>query len=574
VVWRRVGLADRIALLSLLAETALLLGLLRHGFTRPFWYDEQQRAYQLALPPRELLRGLPDAESPLPLAWIAVEKAFAVVFGQVEWALRLPVIASVVLLALAGYALARRMVGVAPSALIVGALLANGSLAIFAPQIKQYPTEMALAVVVLLLWLQAGDPGRSGAGVVVRYLGILGCLLAATATVFVAAPLLAFDLVRAARERHLGRRALLALATGAAGLVHLVLFVLPQSKVAGADSYWEGTFLPVSSLGAAARFVVRQSLSFVPGIVTQPFGITSSWQRAAISVLLVVALLAGVAVAVVDRRVRPLLLALGGALLLQLVASAGRRWSFGFVRINVFLLPLLYLLAGVGLARGLALLARLSLRPAPAQPGPTEPGAAGPAPAGPALAGPPRARRALALAGLAALAAVALVGGSAGAAASAAQFRQAAVASSQPGWYAEQTGWGDGLRAFVERTRLEAGPDDVVVVVRRMGFKGWAYYMWSYDGWPPRLRGTRPVDARRTLMMNAVDQGRLRTFLAEHGRADRVFVLLMASAYRGSAAAVEGPLRQLGRRPVERTAIPWTGTLTVWAATPRSSPRP
>ena len=559
MAWRRVGLADRIALLSLLAETALLLGLLRHGFTRPFWYDEQQRAYQLALPPRELLRGLPDAESPLPLAWIVVEKAFAAVFGQVEWALRLPVIASVVLLAVAGYALARRMVGVVPSALIVGALLANGSLAIFAPQIKQYPTEMALAVVVLLLWLQAGDPGRSGAGVVVRYLGILGCMLAATATVFVAAPLLALDLVSAARERRLGRRALLALATGAAGLAHLVLFVLPQSKVAGTDSYWEGTFLPASSVGAAGRFVVRQSLSFVPGIVTQPFGITSSWQRAAISVLLVVALLAGVAVAVVDRRVRPLLLALGGALLLQLVASAGRRWSFGFVRINVFLLPLLYLLAGVGLARGLALLARLSLRPAAAEPAP---------------AGRPRARRALAGAGLAGLAAVALVGGSAGAAASAGQFRRAAVASSQPGWYVEQTGWGDGLRALVERTRLEAGPDDVVVVVRRMGFKGWAYYMWSYDGWPLRLRATRPVDARRTLMMNAVDQDRLRAFLAGHGRAERVFVLLMASAYRGSAAAVEGPLRQLGRGPVERTRIPWTGTLTVWAATPRSSPRP
>jgi hypothetical protein len=569
VAWRRVGLADRIALLSLLAETALLLGLLRHGFTRPFWYDEQQRAYQLALPPRELLRGLPDAESPLPLAWIVVEKAFAAVFGQVEWALRLPVIASVVLLAVAGYLLARRMVGVVPSALIVAALLANGSLAIYAPQIKQYPTEMALAVVVLLLWLQAGDPGRSGAGVAVRYLGILGCLLAATATVFVAAPLLALDLVRAARERRLGRRALLALATGAAGLAHLVLFVMPQSKVAGADSYWEGTFLPTSSLAAAGRFVVRQSLSFVPGIVTQPFGITSPWQRAAISVLLVVALLAGVAVAVVDRRVRPLLLALGGALLLQLVASAGRRWSFGFVRVNVFLLPLLYLLAGVGLARGLALLARLSLRRAPLGSDLAGPGSGG-APAG----GRPLAQRALARAGLAVLAAVALVGGSAGAAASAGQFRQAAAASSQAGWYAEQTGWGDGLRALVERTRLEAGPDDVVVVVRRMGFKGWAYYMWSYDGWPPRLRATRPVDARRTLMMNAVDQGQLRTFLAAHGGAERVFVLLMASAYRGSAAAVEGPLRQFGRRPVERTGIPWTGTLTVWAATPRSSPRP
>jgi 4-amino-4-deoxy-L-arabinose transferase-like glycosyltransferase len=546
------GLAGRLALAVLLVEVAVLLRAVRHGFSRPFWYDEQQRAFQLALPPGRIWAELADAESPLPLGWIVVERAFTATFGQVEWALRLPVIASVAILAVAAYLLARRLVGVGAALLTTGALLANGSLSLYTPQIKQYPTEMALSVVALLLWMQAGDKGRASVAQAVRYLGILLCLLTSTATTFVAGPLLALDLLRAVRDRQHLRRAVMALVTGLVALAHLVLFIMPQSKVANAGSDWEFTFMPTVSIGAAADFVVRQSLSFVPEIVTQPFGIDSGRQALAITVLLVVGLAAGAVVAVVDRRARPLLVALGGALLLQLVASAGRRWSFGFVRVNLFLVPLLYLIAGIGLARTLALLARLTV--------------------GRAEHRPSMPRRALAGAGALVLAATIATGGWAGTAASATQIGRSTVAAREPGWVVQQTGWGDGLRYFVERTRERAEPGDVVVLIRRMGFKGWAYYMWSYTGWQPQLTTRPPVDERRTLMMNQVDQAQLRSFLAEHRAARRVFVLIMTSAAPGSAKAVEGPLRETGRVPVDSWQISYTGRLTMWAVEPEPEP--
>src|SRR5574341_733907 len=229
---------DRVVLLALLVEVAAVFGVVRYGFSQPFWYDEQQRAYQLALPMRQLWESLGDAELPLPLGWIAVEKGFAATFGQVEWALRLPVAVCVMVLAIATYVVARRLIGVVGSALIAAALVINGFLAHYIVQIKQYPAEMALTVVALLLWLQAGDPGRSRWDQAGRYLGILLCLLTSIATAFAAAPLLALDLVRVVRGRRMLPRALMALVTGGIAVAHLVLFVLPQNKVAGAGSYW------------------------------------------------------------------------------------------------------------------------------------------------------------------------------------------------------------------------------------------------------------------------------------------------------------------------------------------------
>jgi hypothetical protein len=535
---------DRVVLLALLVEVAAVVGVVRYGLSQPFWYDEQQRAYQLALPMRRLWEGLADAELPLPLGWIAVEKGFAATFGQVEWALRLPIVVSVVVLAIATYAVARRFVGVVAAALTAGALVANGFLAPYIPQIKQYPAEMALTMVALLLWLQAGDPGRSRWDQAGRYLGVLLCLLTSIATAFVVAPLLALDLARVVRGRRMLPRALMALVTGAVALAHLVVFVLPQNKAAGPGSYWELTFMPTSSLGAATEFVVRQAQSFVPGLVTHPGAIVAASPARWITALVLVGLAATTAVALVDRRVRPLLVALGGALLLQLVASGLRLWPFGLVRVNLFLIPLLYLIVGIGAARTLALLARASIGRGPWR--------------RPLWGRPLTGVCALALAGLVA------VGGSAGVRASTAQLNSVGVTPGKPGWSVGLTGWGEGLRGFVERTRLQAGPNDVVVVVRRMGFKGWSYYMWSYTGWPASVAGRPPVDQRRTLMMDAVDEGRLRAFLAEHHNAERVFVVLMASAYRGSKEALARPLRQAGRVEVEHVGVPSTGTLAVW----------
>jgi hypothetical protein len=56
-----------------------------------------------------------------------------------------------------------------------------------------------------------------------------------------------------------------------------------------------------------------------------------------------------------SRDGRALLVAISGALAGQLAGSLLHKWPFGYVRANPFLLPLLYLMAGIGatrLARG------------------------------------------------------------------------------------------------------------------------------------------------------------------------------------------------------------------------------
>src|SRR5258708_9117235 len=72
-------------------------------------------------------------------------------------------------------------------------------------------------------------------------------------------------------------------------------------------------------------------------------------------------LAAGVVAAVRDVAGRALVVAASGALLLELLASAMQRWPFGLLRMNIFVLPLLYILGGIGV-RWLAVMLRGPVR--------------------------------------------------------------------------------------------------------------------------------------------------------------------------------------------------------------------
>jgi hypothetical protein len=229
------------------------------------------------------------------------------------------------------------------------------------------------------------------------------------------------------------------------------------------------------------------------------------------------------------------LVALAGALGLQLVAASIRLWAFGALRINLFLIPLVYLLAAVGASRLVQLLARW-----------------------PRSALPPAARRAAA-AGSAVLLGVGVAGLLVAGAFDAAGIRQLRRQSLSGNPY-------EGIRELVLAARPYADTGDVVVFAQHpvyKNFKGWAYYAGAYRGWPPGARPTAPPPAR-SLQVERHDPGQVRRFLAAHADAGHVLSVTMANAHPGTAESVALALRAAGLRPIRQVEAPRTGTLTIW----------
>ena len=140
------------------------------------------------------------------------------------------------------------------------------------------------------------------------------------------------------------------------------MFLRPQSAVSS-TAYWVQEYAP-HRLDAFVRFTVQGVASFFPGMVTGVAGVTDATPADALpalaheflAVVLAVLLIAGIAAAVRDAAGRSLVVVVGGAVLLELIASVVHRWPFGMQRVSVFLLPLLYILMAIGAVR----LARLA----------------------------------------------------------------------------------------------------------------------------------------------------------------------------------------------------------------------
>jgi hypothetical protein len=339
----RVGWLDRIAVALLLVEAAILVGSVRQAIYLPFWYNEQWRAWHISRSiGGELWRELPYSDSPIAAGWLLVEKVATLAFGEVEAAYRWPVALCLPLLALTSYALARRWLGPLGSFLTVALLVANPLLYSYVWQLAPYLCEAMLAPLAVLLWLKAADWEHRPALRLAAYVGVGLCAVFGTAITFIVASLLLLDLASWLRTRAWGPF-VPALIAGLIAVGHLALLVLPQSKGAVTE-YWVGSYEP-RSLAAASFFVHKLS-----ALVSQLIATPSPTDRV-VPLLFWLALATGSVVAVRDRRVRPLVVALAGALVLQLVASSIQLWAFGPARINYFLIPLMYLLAVVGLGR-------------------------------------------------------------------------------------------------------------------------------------------------------------------------------------------------------------------------------
>ena len=537
---------DMLAMTALFVGAGLIVFFFRHLLTRPFYSDEGWRAYDITLG-ASFLHHLDTSGAPLALGWVAIENVARVVLGNTKAALRTPMVVCLPLLAWATYLLARRWLGVAMSFGVAALLLVNSWTVNNALQLKSYSYEGLFAIAAIALYLLLQRAGLRRAQLLGLY-ALLGltCVFSLP-NLFVLAPLLALDLVQAVRARSqvMLRIAGEALA-GAIALVHYVVFVRPQAAVAS-EGFWSGNYAP-HGLGAFLRFTARGIGSYFPTMVTGVAGAENQppayrlppVPHGLLAAALALLLAAGIVAAIRDPAARALVVVVGGAQLLELIASAVQRWPFGIARVNIFLLPMLYTLGGMGAVW----LARTLRGPHPA--GLARWRAAGLGVAGVALAG------------------AAVAGGVAtGKALALTDHLQT-----------EATEFG-GLEAAVAQARLLAAPGDLVMIRADRHppvwyADGWLYYMDSYQGWPAAVADRPPVPARNTISVYRVTPGAVEAFLARHRGSPQVFLLELVipgntfprSLHQQSLRT----LRQFGYCPTRDFTYPVTGRLTVLRA--------
>jgi hypothetical protein len=548
----RFPLGDVLAVACLVVEAGLIVFFLRHLLTRPLYYDEGWRAYEIALGPG-FLGQLHAAVGPLSLGWLAIENAARLVLGDTEAGLRTPMFLVFPLLGAATYLLARRWLGVVVSFCVAGLLLVNLWIVNYGLQLKSYPYEALFAVLTVALYLLV----RRSAWRTAQLLGLYAALgltcVFSLPNLFVAVPLLALDLVETVRARH---RVALRVAgealAGAIALAHYALFLAPQSGVVG-TSYFNGQY-PPPGIGGFARFTVDGLTSYIPSIITGVAGATNATPSYALPPLahhllavgLVILLAAGVVAAARDAAGRALIVAVGGALVFELAGAALHRWPFGLIRQNILVLPLLYVLGGIGavwLARALR-----GWRPAD--------GGAGV---------PVTWWRAIALGAAAVMLALT---GAAGGVATAKALAESGQLQTRPTMFG-------GVKAAVAVTRMAAGPGDLVIIRADRSTPvwygtQWLYYMESYAGWPGAIAARPRIPARDTISVIYVTPGAVDRFLAAHRGSPAVFLLeFNLPGYRFPRWAHQeslSTLRRFGYCPTSDIAYPITGHLTILRA--------
>ena len=436
------------------AVPIVVLLVLRKFLSASLWFNEQWRAEFISYPGGWLQGMRADHLASIAVGWFLVERWAAEIFGSTELVLRVPAAAFLVVDAVLIYRLGRRwMPGpAAVTVALVGSLAPQ--LVAYGVQLSPYDVDAASVIAVLLLfevghdrttrWAQAW-PG------VLCYAGIgLACFVG-SATVIVAAPVLMMDALGALRSRAERWRIFAIAGAGVLAIVNLVVELGQNAK--GEYAYW-ATGYPPHGVVSQVHFYLHGLKAFVQtGLTDWPAQAGMPGALRWLLVALWTALVATGVVTVVRRRVGvALLVALVGSLLVTLVTSELRAWPWGYQRTNLFEVPLLVLLAGIGAIGAVRTLwprrtrlrawpgSRLWVRPA---------------------------RAAIDLTVLAAVvvAAVFTIGGIARSATSPTTGR-----------------YGTRIPEAVADVRAAAEPDAAVIVVGALAIPGWDYYLFEYQG--------------------------------------------------------------------------------------------
>lgn len=539
-----------------LVVIALLVELyLRHLLTRPFYYDEAWRAYEVSLG-RTFLSRLSGAPAPIAFGWWALEVVARHVFGSTEAGLRTPMFALLPVLGVATYALARAWLNRPASAVVAGLLLVNGWIVNYALQLKAYSFEALMAVAGLGIFLLAQRTTWRPSRLLALYAALGITCVFSLPSVFVVGPLLVLDLYRTVRGRGpaVTRVAGVALA-GAIALVHYMVFVRPQAGVVE-QPFFQSRFAP-GQPGAMATFIWHGLASYVPSMVIGVEGGALSaapvYHLAApaaglLSAVLIVLLVAGIGTAARNAAGRALVAAVGGILLLELVASALHRWPFGLLRVNIFVLPLLYVLAGIGAAR-LAWLLRGLVRSGRGTPAAWRAGV-----------GPASAAAALTVTAAAVLVAAVVTGF-----ATTGTMAATKTLSTKPAWWA-------GTKAGVAAVRLGSSPGDLVLIradraVPEWYAYPWLYYMDGYRGYPATVAARGRIPDSRSSAATFITDAAVGHFLDAHPAAPTVFLV----EYDGPGGAFPssthdqslGTMRRFGYCPVRAIPMAYTGAVTI-----------
>jgi hypothetical protein len=238
--------------------------------------------------------------------------------------------------------------------------------------------------------------------------------------------------------------------------------------------------------------------------------------------------------------------AVGGALLLELIGSILHRWPFGLMRANIFVVPLLYILCGMG-----AVWLARAVRGRPAAEGGQLPAVTW-------------WRAASIGAGVVAL----IAAGAAAGVATAQGFVETNRLQTQPTMFG-------GVKAMVAVAKPQAAPDDLVIIRADRSppdwyAAPWLYYMDTYQGDPPKVAAMPRIPAGNTISVVYVTPTAVDRFLAAHRGSPAIFLLeFNLPGYRFPRWAHQESLttlRRFGYCPVSNVGYPVTGHLTVLRA--------
>ncbi len=550
----RSGARRALLLLLFCAAVAVPIGLLiplGPSLSKAFWFDEQWRAYYIAYQ-GNWWQALTADNAPFAAGWYLLERAVATLFGTTELTLRLATAAWLPLLSGLLFLLASRFVR--PPVALVVALLGSlvPGLIPYVVQLKPFVIDSAAAVAVVYFFLLAHSPPllrrRHGAALrLLSYLAVATACVFSVGAVLVAGPLLLVDAAVALRRRDLAVRLLGAGSAGVIALLALGVFVLRQNALTR-STYWAPQFLPHASLSAQIGFVANGLAGFLanafsPSPTVLGGAVALPGHLSALACAWTLALVVGAVEASRQPAGRWLLLAVLGSLLVALVASYFRYWPFGFVRPNLFELPLLALLAGIGATRcgREALWAVRWL---------SRPSALGSLPGGPPL--------------LSLAAAVALAGFVAGTGLAAAHeaTAYASVAGNQ-----EAAAYGWRIPEAVALVRKKALPNAAIIVAGAMAIPGWAFYLFEYTG--STVRVGRPIPPSHVLFITDHGSPRITTFLSRV-RPSEVYVYIPIGTTGQELGQDLSRAAALGYCSAPKSyPVPASGLLTLVAPSPR-----
>lgn len=300
---------------------------------RSLWNDEAALALNVVRRGyRDLLKPL-DIDQGAPLGFLWAQRTAVNLFGNTEFALRLvPLCGGVVALVLFAV-LARRVLS--PWAVAVAVLLfaTLGPLVYYSAEAKQYSTDVAVTVLLLLATVVLLDHQVSTSRAIGW--GALGCasvLFSHPAVIVLGACSLAATAIVAARE---GRRGLAALAPGVALWVAAlgVLYVVSLRHLAAnpsLEAFWKDGYAP-------QPLDPRTALPWVADVLA---GLVPNPVELAVPVLVLVLVVVGVSVLLVrDRPFALLVVAVtAAALAAGLVAAYPLKWRLALYLVPVVLL--------------------------------------------------------------------------------------------------------------------------------------------------------------------------------------------------------------------------------------------